>query len=171
MQVYIPSVESDVLLLNWYMEMANSDDFENTFSAELAPCSAFMTSMAKSFVLYEVDEQGLWAVCWFDRVMCAGAFGLWVRADKRHQAATLEFIINALDAGLEKFPVLLCVTRQQPVIDQAVRLGFTAMGKIPWLFDGDAAHIAYGDRASTLAIFTEIRERLHPPIVDEVAHG
>ena len=163
MQTYVPSTESDILILNWYMEMAQSDDFEQTFSAEFAPCSAFMAAMTRSLVLYEADEKGIWGVVWFDRLMCGGAFGLWIRADKRVHSTTLPFILDALESGLEKFPVLLLVTKQRNVIEQAERIGFQKIGDIPWIFDGETAHVAWGDRKTCGAAFAEMRTLLAPP--------
>lgn len=148
MTIYTPSVPADLLLLNWYMDLGSGPDFEAAFSAELAPCAAFLSAMSKSLLVYEADERGIWAAMWFDRQMSAGVFGLWIREDKRHWTSGVQFVGEAMEFGLERFPVLICISRSDKVIEKAVSsFGFVAMGEIPWIFDGDAAQLAWVDAA------------------------
>lgn len=147
MTIYQPGIHEDLLLLNWYMDLGSGPDFERTFSAELASCGAFLDSMRKTLLVYETDEKGIWFAAWFDRIMSAGTFGLWFRADKRHEKTTLKTVLEALNFGLERFPVLLFVTRDADVMAQGQKLGFQTMGEVPWLFDGESAVVAWLDRA------------------------
>jgi len=150
MTVYQPSIDADLLLLNWYYTMATCEDFEMVFSSELAPCSSFMASMRSCTLIYEVDEKGIWFAAWFDRVMCAGAYGFWVRADKRDSPGGGEPLRAALESlrfGLSRFPVLLFVTKQPEIVTLSLRVGFVPLGDIPWLFDGESASVAWLDAA------------------------
>jgi len=169
MTTYTPSIASDVLLLNWYYDMATCDDFESVFSAELAPCSAFMASMRGCNLIYESDEKGIWFAAWFGRMMCAGIYGVWIRADKRNQpggGAALAAGLESLAFGLETFPVLLFVTKQPEVLQLSKRFGFVSLGEMPWVFDGDPASAAWLDaahfrQANPRVVFTALTDSLN----------
>lgn len=147
MMVYTPSIETDLLLLNWYMDLGSGPDFEAAFSAELAPCGAFMSAMQRTMLVYEADERGIWGAVWFDRQMSAGLAGLWVREDKRHWDTGVQFLGNAMEFGLEHFPVLLFAARNANVVHKAATYGYVVLGEIPGIFDGEAATVGWVDAA------------------------
>jgi len=150
MTLYQPGLDADLLLLNWYYTMAACEDFERIFSAELTPCGAFFDSMRKTTLIYETDEKGIWFAAWFDRVMAAGSYGVWIRADKRDQpngGEALRAGLESLSFGLARFPVLIFVTKHPEILALSRRFGFVALGEVPWMYDGDVAMIAWIDAA------------------------
>lgn len=147
MTIYEPGIESDLLLLRWYGHMGEIGDLEKVFSVTMAPCSAFMSEMRKCFVVYEADADGIWFAAWFDPAMAGAYHHAWIRHDHRKSRAGLLAMIESLYLGLERWPVLISVTKQPEVPTQIQRLGFVTLGTVPWLFDGEEATISYLDTA------------------------
>ncbi len=161
MTIYTPSIESDLLLLNWYMDLGSGPDFEAAFSAELAPCASFMSAMSKTLLVYEADERGIWAAAWFDRQMSAGLTGIWIREDMRHWNTGVRFLADAFEFGLERFPVLIAITRSNKILEKAMTsFGWTVMGEIPWLWDGEGASVTWVDSARFNAAVAQWRPQL-----------
>ena len=143
--VYEPGIDSDLLVLSWWHHMATSGDLERAFSATLAPCGAFMAEMRRCTLTYEADDTGIWFAAWYEPALSGGFYGLWIRNGKRASADALRAVIESLHFGLERWPVLIFATMHAPVVAQAEQLGFTRLGDIPHLFDGEASTIAWLD--------------------------
>jgi hypothetical protein len=73
----------------------------------------------------------------------------------------VRFIADALEFGLERFPVLIfCAKDDNPgnVIAKAVSsFGFQLLGSVPWLFDGDAATVGWCDAAHFRPAVEQVR--------------
>ncbi len=152
---YVPGIETDLLLLSWWHTMATCDDLERGFSVELAPCGAFLASMRQCDLVYVADDTGIWFAAWFEPKMCGAFYGLWIRSDKRHNHISQQLVLDSMSYGLERYRVLVLATLHQRVVDQGVRFGFTFMGTIPHLFDGEPTHVAWLDEEH----FEPVRER------------
>lgn len=145
MTVYEPGIDSDLLVLNWWHQMATTGDLERAFTVNLAPCGAFMAEMRKVMLVYEADADGIWFAAWFEPMLSAGSYGLWIREAKRHNADAMRQVIESLHLGLERFPVLVFATMHDRVVEQGKRFGFQVMGVVPHLFDGEPATLAWLD--------------------------
>lgn len=145
MRIYTPGVSEDLLLLDWWVLLGRTRELETVFSAFTTALGGFMRCWAPPAILiYEVDEQGIWAACWLDPIHSGAFYGLWIRADKRRTKSGLKFVVESLEYALTRAPVLISLTRDESLFNQTIHLGFTPLqGTIPWVLDGDDAHIAY----------------------------
>lgn len=168
MKIYEPGVNSDLLLTEWWTHLGLSGDLERAFTVDLAPLGAFLMEWRNiSALMYEVDEQG--SICkaaWVERVMSGGFYGLWIREDQR-DSSSLAFVLESTLLCLQRFPVLIYVTRSRETADTAIRFGANEIGEVPHIFDGQAAIV--------LSITSEDLRRVHgehlkPPLI-EVANG
>lgn len=172
MTVYEPGIHSDLLLLDWYQTMAQASDgfttdLERAFSVTMAPLAAFLTELRRCFLVYEADDSGIWFAAWFDPAMTGAYHHAWIRADRRASKGALAAMIESLYLGLQKWPVLISVTKQPSVVSAIRGLGFTTLGDIPWLFDGETATISWLDSAHFYPAVKKF-ERLFP---DEAPDG
>lgn len=145
MLLYEPGVQTDLLVLDWYWRMGQCDDLERVFSVTMAPCSAFMSEMRKCVLMYERDADGIYFAAWFDPAMAGAFHHAWIRADKRQSRQAFVAMLESIHLGLERWPVLLSVTRQAKLLSGLQRMGFTTLGRVPGLFDGDEAIISFID--------------------------
>jgi len=143
--IYEPGINSDLLVLSWWHHMATSGALEQTFSASMAPCSAFMSEMRRCALVYEADVEGFWFTAWYDVALAGAYHHAWIRADRRASKSALRAMIESLHFGLERWPVLISVTKQPKVVEQINRLGFVTLGDIPSIFDGEAATLSWLD--------------------------
>lgn len=139
----------DLLLVELWSRMANSGDLERVFTSDCFSLSGFLRAFQPPAVLLFVsDEEGIWFALWGEPVMTAGAFGFWIREDKRDPKPGethlgLRPSYQAIDKMLDLWPVLFQVTKDPHIVELAQRLGAVYMGVVPHMFDGEPAHITY----------------------------
>lgn len=137
-------------LLNWYMQLWQSEDIQKLLGPSLWTLNAFIKNFTASDValFYEQDDRGWWAATWVFPFMGGATWGLWVRADKRASGSrrAMHLIMDSLSWGLLRYPVLVNTTKQLPIVEKTARLGYTYLGRIPWLFEGEDCHVLYMTR-------------------------
>lgn len=145
MRIYRPSIDEDLLLLDWWVLLGSTRELEKVFGAFTTALGGFMRCWAPPTVLmYEADERGIWGACWLDTIHSGVFYGLWLRPDKRQTKAAFKFVLESLEHSLTQAPVLISLTRTETAFEQTVRLGFTPLqGTIPWILDGDDARVAF----------------------------
>lgn len=128
--------------------------------------SAFMKNFTEPgmVLFYDADEKGWWIVSWVFPFMGGGTWGLWVRQDKRASGSRvgLSHIMRSLDFATTRHPVIVNTTKQPEIIAKTQRLGYTYIGMIPLLFDGEDCHVLHMTREVFAPMFERWSKRNGP---------
>ncbi len=153
MNQYTVCPKDDFLLFRWWQRMLNDEDLFKVFTRSMGALSIFFMSWRKPMALYyEQDEAGITMAAWVEPgVLDAGAYGLWVRPDKRHSKSSLQFVLATIEIGIERFPALITMTRDELMNQQFKKFGFINTIVVPKIFDGDDAHVSIMTRESFAA--------------------
>lgn len=161
--LYTPGQDGDIELLQWYGQLVASGDLQKIVGPSLYPLAPFLRNFIDPTVdlFYLADERGWWIVGWTFPLMGGGTWGLWVRNTERRPGQAREamtFIMDTLDLATQRFPVLVVTTKQPPIVAKAQRLGYTYLGVVPLLFEGESCHVLHLTRAAFEPILTRWRE-------------
>lgn len=144
---YKPGIEQDCLLTYWYVTMIATKELQLTFT-ELS-LSAFLQSFQPPHHLIYAQSAGrIWFAAWFDPVFDGALLGVWGDKSKRRTKIGLGAFETAVEYGLARWPVLVGITRQEKLLDEHRRLGYTLMGKLPKLWGGEDTWVLYLTRES-----------------------
>jgi hypothetical protein len=161
--VYAPGENGDAGLAQWYLQLVTSGDLHKTVGNSLTSMSAFMREFTdpKTTLFYLPDDNGWWIVAWVTRIGNGGSYGLWIREDKRPSGARvgLAFVMATQAAALAAFPVLLNIVKDPEVVEKTKRLGYAYLGCVPYLYDGEDAHLLYMTREMYEPLFTAWAEK------------
>jgi len=132
-EVYVPSVETDALLLQWWARMNDAGELETIFPSFATP-SAFLAAMqVPTAVLFDHDTDGITVAVWCTALLHSAALSLWVRKDYRHRR-WVHVVIDALrtlfTAGVR---LIVFVSELPHVIRAAQDVHFEILGQIPSL--------------------------------------
>lgn len=145
---YRASPATDLLLARWWEVLQDSRDFGRVFSQSTAPLSAFLAYFQLPRVLaYDTDDSGIAWACWFDPLLSGAAVGLWVTPHLRRTRWNLERWDRVVSAAFRQWPVLFSITRHPEIARSLERLGYTALGRVPFLLDGHDVQFCYLTRA------------------------
>ena len=137
-------------LFSWYMALWKTEDMQKLLGPSLWGLGAFMRHFTdpNAVLFYLADKDGWYAVSWLFPMAGGGSWGLWVRPDKRTGGSReiVNFIMETLAAGLNKWPVLVNTTTQLDIVGKTEKLGYTFVGSIPHLFEGQDCYLLYMTR-------------------------
>ena len=150
MILYEPSRDHDLVLARWWTTLISGDDASRTFSPDVTSnLHAFLSFFQlPRHLVFKLDGGGVWFAAWYEPIMSGAFFGLWIREDHRQSRASFVAFEESIRAGLVVSPVLIGVTRQPDLIDEHERVGYTLVGRIPELWDGDDVWILTMTRES-----------------------
>jgi hypothetical protein len=139
---YDGSDQHDWLLAQWYVEVKTNGDLENLFFKNNRAISKVLAYFQRdTYVFFQVREGKIVRMAWLEPHMTGGSFGLWITRGLRGRVETIHWIEAACLIGFELYPVLLAVTKQQNLVDSMQRFGYTFVGSIPYLWDGETAWV------------------------------
>ena len=143
MRVYQPGPEDDLALLKAWDELVTSGELEKTFGRGAMALSSFLKMLAppEHQTFYEVDDEGIWLLFTLSPAFGAAFVTLWVAKRRRHSHHQLAVVELAYEAAFQGFSLLLGVTKQERLLAQHQRWGYTVVGQVPGLWDGEAAWI------------------------------
>lgn len=160
--IYQPGEAGDGPLFHWYAQLTATGDIHKILGPSVHSISAFMRHFTdpSARLYYLFDDDGWWAVAWSFPMAGGGAWGFWLREDKRAVGSrlALAFIMATLNDALSRFPVLVNVTKQPEVVEKTQRLGYTYVGEIPYLFEGETAYVLQMTREAFEPRFQKWRE-------------
>lgn len=151
MKIYQPGdVTGDLALLNWYMTLNAEGSIATAFGPSMWPLSVFVKTLSDpcNRVFYLEDERGWWAVAWITPLGGAMTWGFWVREDVRGTKGPkhdegFSLVMDSLRVTLTYVPLVLSMTKQAHAVKLLLGLGFTYLGHVPYLFDGDECDTFY----------------------------
>lgn len=146
MKLYEPGQCYDAELLAWYTRLVADGDLEKLVGPSLWPLGAFLEHFRSCPMLYyDADSDGWWFASWAFPFMGGGTWGVWFREDRRGKVVSgrqgMRHIRASLEAAFAQYPVLVNVTKQPVVVPKTEKLGYTYLGSIPHLFEGETAHV------------------------------
>lgn len=142
---YDPTLH-EPLLTHWYYQLrAEPVEFANLFAEPLRNLTELLFWAKRAVKLgFAHDGAGIWGACWIEPYMTGAFFGCWIRKSHRGTLQAYGLVRSAQRAALERFPILIGITKQ-PKLDKVHRaLGYEHLdGQIPFLFDGNAVLVYY----------------------------
>lgn len=142
MDRYTPGFLDDLQVLAWYLHLGETGDMDTAFGKVANSLSVFLRLFEPPTELwYAHDESGWYGAAWLTPIMDGVTYSVWVREDHRQSKSGAQFITDTVAYAARTWPVVLFITRSDAVLKQGAHFGFTPLGTIPYLFDGDAAHV------------------------------
>lgn len=148
---YAGSANEDMLLAQLWAQMQQEGSLQGTFNDPDFSIGDLIELFSKpNSMFYKVDETGIWFVVWLSPVMGGAFLSTYLRADHRGQAlghdvreANHTAAREIMEQAFKAYKVLLVVTQQEWLLPNIERLGYTVLGKIPFLFHGNDAWVGY----------------------------
>jgi hypothetical protein len=146
MNVYQGSAEEDLLVLQWWARLMESKEMEFMFATPHTPASLLRVFQPPNIMLYEPSDTGFWFVAWFEPSFTGAFFSIWVAPEKRKSTYVYEAFLKAADSGFQNFDTLLGVTKQEHLLEQHKKVGYTHLCTIPRFFNGQDAYLVMLDK-------------------------
>lgn len=143
MERYTPGFLNDLELLAWYLHLGETGDMDTAFG-KVANCLSIFFDLFKAPTELWIarDKNGWYAACWLTPIMDGVTYSLWLREDHRQSKDTgLAFINETVNYAARTWPVVLFLTRSEAVHKMSKHFGFQTLGDVPYLFDGETAHV------------------------------
>ena len=140
-----PGVEGDLLLLQWWSILVEDGELLDVFSEIAETPSGFLGVFTNPNIafFYDIDEKGITKAIWFEPFMGTNvSMGMWCRKDWRHGRWWGD-LIDVLGKMFEHTPMVMFITKRPHVVESALRVGFTSMGKMPYAYRGEDGYVAY----------------------------
>lgn len=141
MHVYRSSPEYDMALVRWWMDLYNGGEMNTIFGKVMSLVDFVSTFLPPRTLLFECDDIGIWIAAWFEPIMSGAYMGFWIAKRKRRTRDAYKAAIQIYDLALAEWPVIIGVTRQEKLLDIHENMGYTSLGKIPHLWDGQDAYV------------------------------
>jgi len=159
---YAGSAAEDLLVAQLWAQMQRDGTLLAAFNDEDFTLGDLIDLFsAPNTMFYKVDKSGIWFVVWLSPVMGGAFLSTYLRPDYRGEIAghdARETYHSAareiMEQAFGSYRVLLVVTQQEWLLPNIKRLGYTVLGKIPFLFYGNDAWVGYMTPES-------LRERMH----------
>lgn len=152
--LYTPSYENDLVVSQWWAEMAAAGELATVFSSP-PPLGQFLAGFKSPTVLtLALDDRGPWFAAWFEPAFSGAFFSVWVAPRKRRSTAALKLWREAAALGLTEFSHLIGVTKQVDLLPLHAALGYKEMGRLAGFFGGKDAWILVLDGESFRAKHT-----------------
>lgn len=157
---YKPDMQFDAILLQWYTDVVTSGAIKDLFNFRSRTLSGFYAALQPPIRLFvQLDERGMWFAAIVTPIFAGAELDIWVREDKRKSKAWFESMFEALELCFTNYGTVIGLSTYENVATLE-RLGYTILGKIPNLWDGDRdLWVMYVTRESFEARETHIVRR------------
>lgn len=144
LKLYQTDWKADLVLAKWWNVLAEAGDLTH-FSIGMERLSRFLAWFQNPTQLwYDEDESGInFALWWEPQSNTAAWVHMWIAPHLRPTKHALANVLNALAHALEQYPVLLASTKSAAVAKEHEKVGFVKLGIVPYIFDGEPAHVTY----------------------------
>ena len=147
--LYQPCHEADVMLLQWWVKLNETGDFDEVFAQSQRPLSKFIGIFEPPVLLALAIEDGkVWAAIWFTpmgspETATASFVGYWCekakRATRKHAAVT-KFVYSM---AFRFWKTLVGVTKHEHLLKIHRKMGYNIVGIIPSFMEGEDAWTLY----------------------------
>lgn len=131
------------LIVGWYFSLKSDPvEFSNLFMKPLRNLTHLLLWAERDVkVMFEEDEDGIWACSWAEPYGSDAFFGSWIRKDKRGTFAAVAFIRRCFRLCFEHFHAIIGITKQPDLDKLHLALGYRFVGEFSTLFDGSPARV------------------------------
>lgn len=149
METYRGEPYQDTQLVNWWMRLVDTAEIADVFHRDLWALGAFMAywrGTDRQLVICAAQRgDGLatvaasltpWAIAWYEPMLDGASIGFWVDRAYRRTRGCWRVIQLFHELGLERWPVLVGITKQEGLLRAASVLGYSTLGKIPGAWGG-----------------------------------
>lgn len=128
--------EADILIAQVWRNLMETGEIENLVYGRAKTLAGFLEIFrVPGRAVAECDEElGIWFVGWVEPAFEGAFYCQWIHPNRRHGVAALTATLESMGHFLEKYPVLLGVTKQHRLVKEHVRLGYRKVGEIPLLW-------------------------------------
>lgn len=142
--LYQTDWKADLKLAKWWNALAEAGDLQH-FSVGMERLSKFLAWFQNPTQLYfDEDEAGINFALWWEPQSNTSAWvHMWIAPHARTTKQALANVLASLQHALEQYPVLLASTKSAAVAKEHTKVGFVKLGIVPYIFDGEAAHVTY----------------------------
>lgn len=158
MNCYRGTASEDILIAGMWHRMDADGDLATIFpTATQTMSELFRLVSPPKALLYEYDAQGIWIALWLEPLLGGCAAGFWIRSDQRRTRRAGWTFLLMLDTVTRQVPVIVGITKQRSLVRLHEKFGYTVVGEIPSLFDGDPAIVLQITRPAVLTAMTRLR--------------
>ena len=146
MTIYVPGTEQDLLLLQWWAQMTETDDFEAFSPTVRTPAMFLALFQQPNALFYDTDEKGIRFAVWVNDFMGGASINFWARADWRNGQWANSLMFDVMPKVFSVTPLAVFTTRGPHVVKRAREWGWTILGEVPYLYLGKTATVGYMTR-------------------------
>lgn len=145
---YVPCPMHDILMFQWFGAICHTGEVRKLFLPYLWTISKFLEHLVKLPCVFKTDDNGIWFWASYAPMLSGAQFDMWIRKDKRHTKACVEAMGEALERGFQHWPVLIGLTTQENLLDAHKRMGYSVVGKVPSLWEGQDVWVMHVTKES-----------------------
>jgi len=151
----------DLWVTKWWFKMETDGDLKVALSAQCQSLGQLfgLISAPTKYVLFATDDAGIWFAAWFEPSLSGVFMGAWAAKEVRHRKRGLFAFLDAWEWALQRWPVVIGITKQPAILAEHQRLGYTIHGPIPHWFDGKSTWIMHLTPGSFGPVFQRLRKR------------
>jgi hypothetical protein len=146
---YSATPQEDALVFDWWNSLVATKELPKIFAESCYSLSKFYHIFQRPNALfYTKDSTGIRLAMWAEPFFSSACLGLWISPRARHSKSSfraMQIIYNIL---FSIFPSLLGITKQENLLTEHEKLGYTVIGKVPSLMDTQTAWILQLTRES-----------------------
>lgn len=160
MELYDPKdTQMTALVAQMWARINDTPDMEKMFAHPHTLATFFKAFEPPCVLLFDHDDEGITAATWFEPVFDGAFVSYWVRSDRRKSKVVLESYVRAVYAGLKIFRVLIGLTKQEELLDEHVKFGYTVLCQIPRIFGGKPAWLVQIDEERFLKKWAKVLKK------------
>lgn len=141
LRMYTPTPYNDLLLVDWWRRLRDAGELDKVFTSSFETLSFFLRSFhppTSLFFTVEKDEHISLAV-WVRPAMGSAFFNLWINKEHRKSKSSYRALLLAYRIVFQCYDTVLGVTKQEKLLRIHVKAGYTVIGKLAKIWDGEDA--------------------------------
>ena len=139
---YSSTPEEDSLILDWWTELVTTKTLPVIFSKSCYSLSLFYKLFQRpNWLFYLTDEEGITLAIWAEPMFSTACVGVWTAPRARKSKSTFKAMQLTYYTLFTIFSRILGITKQENLLPQHEKLGYTVIGKAPGLIDDEPCWI------------------------------
>lgn len=169
---YTATAPEDILVARWWSRMFADGDVDRLFTRDARTLAGLLRIIAPPKVMfYAADANGdLWYAAWFEQLFSSLVAGMWIRRDRRSAPGALAAWLETLHAALEVSPTVLGITKHVNLLRSHRKIGYTVLGSVPGMWDGEDAWVVMLTREAFAKTWTRYRRAKPADMIDRTGY-
>lgn len=137
---YTGTLEEDILLSTWWTQLMLSGDWEKCFLTPRTGLSHFYAHFLRDTPLFYVERRGKVGVAaWIEPSLVGSTFfSLWIAPEYRGSRFAVKAAKDIFTHLFTTYQVILSITTQESLLDLYRKIGYTVIGQIQGLGNGQS---------------------------------